>query len=222
MAKTNTNVTHHNPVLRPINQVLKDLAESKKATVTDKISVIGKQGVLSSEDLAPVLEGVTASEVIESIGKAAAMERGSCISLGYMFNAQMPDIDWFNCVYREISEENKTWEPVRKETVKQLKEARHSNPAQFIKRVKDYGRALRYGEINDQVTTTSDGKKNKDIFTRLTDDLVVLYKALNNPSNDEAIRNHAQFEGIASANVKITQALKDDLGVDLESLSGKK
>ena len=222
MTKSNTNVTHHNPKVRPISQAMADLAEDKGASVLDRIAVIGRQGVLSSEDLAPVLEGVTASQVIESVGRATAMERGSCIALAYMFNAQMPHIDWFNCVYREISEENKTWEPVRKETVKQLKEARHSNPAQFIKRVKDYGACLRYGEINDQATTTIDGRKNKDIFTRLIDDLVVLYKALNNPSNDEAIRNHAEYKGIVDANVKITQALKDDLGVDLESLSGKK
>ena len=136
------------------------------------------------------------------------------------FNEQM-DIDWFDCKYREISDENKIWEPVRSELSKSLLAKQHSNPAQFIKRVKAHGRGLRHGYPveNNEGSGQEDGAKNRAPFDRVEQELGKLYKYLNNPSNDETIKADPQFKKLSKANESITKILRDDLGIDLNRYS---
>ncbi len=120
----------------------------------------------------------------------------------------------------EILEDKKIWEPVRAELVKGLNAKTHSNPGQFVKRVREHGAGLRYGyPEQDENKPKEDGPKNRLPFDRVEQELGKLYKYLNNPSNNDAIQADPKAEQLKNANESITRTLRDDLGIDLNRYS---
>ena len=189
--------------------------------LTDTLADIGSRAASSIDiaDMTKTLADVTVPQIVDLVAEAAAVERGASVAIALKFNEQM-DIDWFDCKYREISDENKIWEPVRSELSKSLLAKHHSNPAQFIKRVKAHGRGLRHGyPVDGEGSGQEDGAKNRAPFDRVEQELGKLYKYLNNPSNDEAIKADPQFKKLSEANKSITKILRDDLGIDLNRYS---
>jgi len=193
------------------------IAAAVQNMVRQKLQEIGShQGAFNNDELAEKLETVSAEQILDSVGSAAAIERGACVAMAFKCN-QIMAFDWFNCQYREISDNNKIWEPLRKKTVEALKDKRHSNPGQFISRMRDAGRVLRYGQ--PEKTQAADGSRNRLPFDRVEQELGKLYKFLNDPSNDEAIKASPEFDRLAKANESITRTLRDDLGIDLNRYS---
>ncbi len=195
--------------------------ENQKDVIDTVRSEIGQTlaGIANCRDLEILensLENISVGQIINVVGDAAAIERGAAVAVAVKFNQQM-EFDWFNCKYREISDDNKIWEPVRAELVKGLRGKGHANPAQFVKRVKDHGEGLRHGYVTEE--DKQDGAKNRLPFDRLEQELGRLYKYLNNPSNDEVIKADPQYKRIVKANEAITKTLRDDLGIDLNRYS---
>jgi hypothetical protein len=190
--------------------------------LTDTLADMGSVAAnkIDIAEMTKALADVTVPQIVDLVAEAAAVERGASVAIALKFNEQM-DIDWFDCKYREISDENKIWEPVRSELSKSLLAKQHSNPAQFIKRVKAHGRGLRHGYPveNSEGSGQEDGAKNRAPFDRVEQELGKLYKYLNNPSNDETIKADPQFKKLSKANESITKILRDDLGIDLNRYS---
>ena len=161
------------------------------------------------EALTATLEGVSAPEIIAVVGSATAIERGASLALAIKFNTAMP-FRWDKCQYREISDNNKIWEPVRRKTTEALKAAGHPNPAQFIARVREQN-----AKIHGEDVSKPDGGKNRTPYVRFTEELGKLYVFGNRPENDEAIANDPYCGKVKVALLTITKCLRDDLGVDL-------
>ena len=193
-----------------------------KEEVTKLLEKYGKQRASKIDQVAmseALVGKVTIPRILDVVGDAASVERGASVAIAMMFNQQM-DIDWFECKYREISDDNKIWEPVRAKLVKGLNGKKHSNPGQFVKRVREHGKGLRYGyPEQDENKPKEDGPKNRLPFDRVEQELGKLYKYLNNPSNNDAIQADPKVEQLKKANESITRTLRDDLGIDLNRYS---
>ena len=159
--------------------------------------------------LTATLEGVEAPAIIEELGRCVGIERGASLALAIKFNSVMK-FRWDKCQYREISENNKIWEPVRRKITEALKAAEHPNPAQFIARVREQN-----AKIHGEDISKPDGGKNRTPYLRFTEELGKLYVFGNRPENDEAIANDPDCGKVKTALLTITKCLRDDLGVDL-------
>ena len=180
--------------------------------VTETLTTLGAVTDFSKGNIKKLTEEiskVSVSDIVEQVGKSAGVERGAVLATTLKFN-QTLSFSWDKCAYREISDENKAYEPVRSQLVKSLKEAGYSNANQFVKRMRECN-----AKIHGETVGKPDGSKNRRPYIRFCEELVALYKFGNRPENDDAIRNDPDFDKVSKALVSVTKILQEDLKVNL-------
>ena len=151
---------------------------------------------------------ITVESLVSAAQEAETVKYGVERAIAAMINntlgAKKDQRNWFDVEYRETGDLASAWQPHKKALTDVYKAKGHSNPSTPIKRIKGYGFELIHGKAPEAPTS-----KNRDIFDRLAEDLVRLYKAGINPENEETIKHHKQSAKIRAALAQITKALKE-------------
>ena len=151
---------------------------------------------------------ITVESLVGAAQEAESVKYGVERAIAAMINdtlgAKKGERNWFDVEYRETGDLASAWQPHKKALTDVYKAKGHSNPSTPIKRIKGYGFELVHGKAPEAPTS-----KTRDIFDRLAEDLVRLYKAGINPENEETIKHHKQSAKIRTALAMITKALKE-------------
>lgn len=149
---------------------------------------------------------------------------GSHIRIAAKLNDLMP-FDWFDVEHQEVSDNAKALAPHKKVVLDAFKRAKHSNPSQPYKRIREYGRNLRAGlapngkcmadgsplPAGEETTGEGANPAKRSPMLRNIEELTALWKSNAKLSADEIPAK------VANAQVHIEAALAA-LGVDVRTI----
>ena len=158
---------------------------------------------------------LSVSALTTAVCVAEAAPRGATRMLAAYINHALPAVEgsqhWYETVSTDSTKMAKAFEPIRAEVTSTARVRNHSNPAQLIKQVKEQGRILRDGKEPAKKDTAP-----RDVFERISEDLLALHKYGNTAQQDPIIKAHVERVKIEAGLVHITKALIE-MGVDLDA-----
>ena len=195
------------PAVAAVEFTLDDQAGFVAMSQTDlveRMTVTGEDGTVALPSVSALTTAACSAE---------QAPKGAIRMLAARINIMLPAVDgsqdWFDTVATDSTAMAKAFEPTRKDVTNTARARNHSNPAQLIKQVKEQGRILRDGKepvIKDA--------EPRDVFKRMSEDLLVLYKWGNTARTDPLIKKHVEREKIEAGLVGITKTLTA-MGIDL-------
>lgn len=183
-----------------------DLGAADQATLIAHI--VGEK--LTPKDL--VQQSVEAGNKFKTSERLLAAYLNSAIEPEETKNGQM---FWFDVAYRATGDLANRTEKNKKVIFTLYKEEEYSNPSTPWARMRVIGEELITGEKKK-----AERAQVRDLHVRYCEELGKLYKAGNDPANDETIMNHPRSGAIRSALINVTKGLKE-LGVDLDTLTNQ-
>jgi hypothetical protein len=188
-----------------LSQII-DLGAADQATLMAHI--VGEK--LTPEDL--VRQSVEAGNKFKTSERLLAAYLNSAIEPEETKNGKM---FWFDVAYRATGDLANRTEKNKKVIFTLYKEQDYSNPSTPCARMRVIGEELITGEKKK-----AERAQVRDLHVRYCEELSKLYKAGNDPANDETIMNHPRSGAIRAALINVTQGLKE-LGVDLDTLTNQ-
>jgi len=163
---------------------------------------------LTPEDL--VRQSVEAGNKFKTSERLLAAYLNSAIEPEETKNGKM---FWFDVAYRATGDLANRTEKNKRLVFGWYKDQDYSNPSTPWARMRVIGEELITGEKK-----IAERAQVRDLHVRYCEELSKLYKAGNDPANDETIMNHPRSGAIRAALINVTKGLKE-LGVDLDTLT---
>jgi hypothetical protein len=163
---------------------------------------------LTPEDL--VRQSVAAGNKFKTSERLIAAYLNSAIEPEETANGKM---FWYDVAYRATGDLANRTEKKKRLIFGWYKEQEYTNPSTPWARIRVIGEELITGEPK-----IAERAQVRDLHVRFCEELSRLYKAGNDPANDETIMNHPKSAAIREALINVTKGLKK-LGVDLDTLT---
>jgi hypothetical protein len=197
------------PVVAPVTFTLDEQAGFAKlgqSELVERMTVTDAKGVTALPSVSALTTAVCTAE---------QAPKGATRMLAALINNALPAVEgsqhWYETVSTDSTDMAKAFEPIRADVTSTARARNHSNPAELIKQVKKQGRILRDGKepaIKDS--------QPRDVFKRLSEELLTLHTWLNTAQTDPIIKAHEERVKIEAGLVGITKTLIE-MGVDLDA-----
>jgi len=170
-----------------------------------------------------VEQGLTAEELVNASVAAGNKFKTTERLLAAYLNGTIDPMEndngitmhWYDVAYRATGDLANRTEKTKKVIFGFYKDQDYSNPSVPWSRMRKIAEELITGE-----EVKPERAQVRDLHVRFCEELGKLYKAGNDPANDETILNHPHSAAIRAALVGVTKGLKD-LGVNLDTLTNQ-